>query len=84
MATNGLTMREVFNKLMEVQAQNALIQRDTADAINGMANNINNYNESNIKNVAKLTDLVKTKMWYVVWSCLGIASGAIGVKLAFP
>ena len=81
MSSDGLTMREVFNKLMEVQAQNSKIQQETANAIKDLAKEVNTYNQVNQHQIG---DLVKSKLWYVVAACLTIAAGAIGIRLAFP
>ncbi len=80
MANGKLTTREIFNQLVEVQKQNveilqqhAEILQQNAKALEGMSNRVESYNK-----------ILQNKIWYIIFACLGIAAGSIGLKVMLP
>lgn len=81
---NGLTNREIFQKLLDVVAKNHEVQKAASTAILAVREEIKALKEA-IKALGEThKEAVDTKLWKVIYTLLGIILGLVGVKLAFP
>lgn len=77
---NGITLREVFTKYTEIAER----QIQVAEAQTKVQLETTATLQKLSDKVESAVDLSKSKMFWIIWGCLVIAGGAIGIKLVFP
>ena len=78
--SNGITLREVFNKYTEIAEKQIVVAEKQAEVQKEIAIAMQKLGDE----VQVATTLSKSKMFWVIWGCLIISGGAIGIKLVFP
>lgn len=71
--TNGLTDREIFDKLLSVVEKNHEAQEATVQVLQGLKDEMD-----------ELRKLLQSKLWYLIFILIAALLAAVGIKLAFP